>query len=35
VQRFIDELERDGELSIAKLTLANSQVHQLAQARAG
>jgi glutamate dehydrogenase len=27
---FLDELERAGELSIAKLTLANSQVHALA-----
>jgi glutamate dehydrogenase len=27
---FLSELERGGELSIAKLTLANSQIHQLA-----
>ena len=27
---FLDELERTGELSIAKLTLANSQIHELA-----
>jgi len=27
---FLAELERGGELSIAKLTLANSQIHQLA-----
>jgi glutamate dehydrogenase len=27
---FLDELERSGELSIAKLTLANSQIHELA-----
>ncbi|HEY5337553.1 MAG TPA: NAD-glutamate dehydrogenase [Rhizomicrobium sp.] len=26
---FLDELERTGELSIAKLTLANSQIHEL------
>jgi glutamate dehydrogenase len=29
---FLDELERTGELSIAKLTLANSQIHELAAA---
>ena len=29
-KRFLDELERTGDLSIAKLTLANSQVHALA-----
>ncbi|HEY1613646.1 MAG TPA: NAD-glutamate dehydrogenase [Rhizomicrobium sp.] len=28
---FLDELERGGELSIAKLTLANSQIHTLAR----
>ncbi len=28
---FLDELERTGDLSIAKLTLANSQVHALAE----
>jgi glutamate dehydrogenase len=27
---FLSELERGGELSIAKLTLANSQIHQVA-----
>ncbi|HEY2070545.1 MAG TPA: NAD-glutamate dehydrogenase [Rhizomicrobium sp.] len=27
---FLDELERTGDLSIAKLTLANSQIHELA-----
>ena len=27
---FLDELERSGDLSIAKLTLANSQIHELA-----
>jgi glutamate dehydrogenase len=27
---FLAELERSGELSIAKLTLANSQIHALA-----
>jgi len=26
---FLDELERHGDLSIAKLTLANSQIHEL------
>ncbi|HEY1630470.1 MAG TPA: NAD-glutamate dehydrogenase [Rhizomicrobium sp.] len=29
---FLDELERTGDLSIAKLTLANSQIHELAAA---
>ncbi|HTQ13835.1 MAG TPA: NAD-glutamate dehydrogenase [Rhizomicrobium sp.] len=29
---FLDELERTGDLSIAKLTLANSQIHELAGA---
>jgi glutamate dehydrogenase len=29
---FLDELERSGDLSIAKLTLANSQIHELAAA---
>ena len=27
---FLSELERTGDLSIAKLTLANSQIHELA-----
>ena len=27
---FLDALERTGELSVAKLTLANSQIHELA-----
>ena len=27
---FLAELERTGDLSIAKLTLANSQIHELA-----
>ena len=27
---FLEELERTGDLSIAKLTLANSQIHELA-----
>jgi glutamate dehydrogenase len=27
---FFDALERTGELSVAKLTLANSQIHELA-----
>jgi glutamate dehydrogenase len=29
---FLDELERSGDLSIAKLTLANSQIHELSAA---
>ena len=29
---FLEELERTGDLSIAKLTLANSQIHELAGA---
>ncbi|HEX3673191.1 MAG TPA: NAD-glutamate dehydrogenase [Rhizomicrobium sp.] len=29
---FLEELERTGDLSIAKLTLANSQIHELASA---
>jgi glutamate dehydrogenase len=29
---FLDELERTGDLSIAKLTLANSQIHELSAA---
>jgi glutamate dehydrogenase len=29
---FLEELERTGDLSIAKLTLANSQIHELAAA---
>jgi len=28
---FLDALERTGELSVAKLTLANSQIHELAE----
>jgi NAD-specific glutamate dehydrogenase len=27
---FLDALERTGELSVAKLTLANGQIHELA-----
>jgi glutamate dehydrogenase len=29
-KNFLSELERTGDLSIAKLTLANSQIHELA-----
>ena len=29
-REFLAELERTGDLSIAKLTLANTQIHELA-----